>query len=105
MGSIGRHHHKVAGVGSDGAIVDVKQHRAAQHEIELSGAVMAVGRHPVAGLVDLQKQAHRFAGTAIVIAIGGCTEQSQAAVILRVQAKALKLLGVNDARQHDGGTV
>ena len=105
MGGIGRHHHKVAGMGGDRTRVNVKQHRAAQHEIELGGAVMAVGRHPVAGLVDLQKQAHRFAGTAIVIAIGGCTEQSQAAVILRVQAKALKLLGVNDARQHDGGTV
>lgn len=105
MGGIGRHHHEVTGVRGDGAIVDVEEHGAAQHEIKLGGAVMAVGRHPVAGVVDLQKQAHRFAGAAIVVAIGGGTEQGQAAVILLLEAKALKLLGVNDARQHDGGTV
>ena len=86
MGGISRHHYEVIGVGGYRTRVDVKQHL-------------------VAGVVDLQKQPHRFAGSAFVIAIGGCTEQGKAAVILLEEAKALNLLGVNDARQHEGGTV
>ena len=71
VNGLGRNHHKVAGVGCDRAFLDVEDHRAPQHEIKLRGVVVGVQRHPVAGIVDFQKQADPFLGSAVVITIGG----------------------------------
>lgn len=60
VNGIGRNHNEVAGVRRDGAFFDVEDHRSAQHEIKLSGVMVGVQWHPIAGIVDFQEQADRF---------------------------------------------
>ena len=67
--------------------------------------VMAMQWNAVAGIVNLHEQAHRFAACAVIIAVGGSTEQSQPAVVLFVEAISLQLFRMNNAREHEHGTV
>lgn len=94
---IARHRHEIASPGMDRAVVDVKDGLTAKHEEQFGGVVMGMGRHPVVGIVHLEKQR--------AATIASLTEQGEAAVVFAAEAIALQLIRVKDARQHGPGAV
>lgn len=98
-----RHHHKVTAAGRDRPSADTEQRLTSQHEEQLGSVVVTVKRHPIRGIVDLQKDRQRRGGIARILTavhITGGREQRQAAVVVLAEAEAMQLSGMRKAQLH-----
>ena len=97
----GRHLNEITGAGADGGVINVEDCSAAEHEIELGCALMGVRRHPVTGVVDLDKHAEIAQGLRIAV-IGGI-EKCETTVVVVAEAEPLQLFWMDDAGKHRAG--
>lgn len=92
-----RNHHAVSRSGLDRGASSMETDTTAQHEEHLHRMGVAVGRHSVAGIVNLEQQG----GAAAVV--GRIADQGETAVIVFTKTPGLELLGTEQLGEKRHG--